>query len=60
MIGPCPFLCSNKTSLGYCKTTGCINSRYYNMIVDCKVNDAIECINFFIDENDEDDIGEYM
>ena len=25
MIGICPYNCSNKTSDGYCRTTGCIN-----------------------------------
>ena len=28
MIGMCPYVCNNKTSLGYCKTTGCINPKY--------------------------------
>lgn len=28
-IGPCGFLCDNKTELGYCKTTACINPDRY-------------------------------
>ena len=28
MISTCPYDCSNKTSDGYCRTTGCINLNY--------------------------------
>lgn len=28
MIGKCSYNCSNKTSDGYCRTTGCINLNY--------------------------------
>lgn len=28
MNGTCPYICDNKTSLGYCQTTGCINPKY--------------------------------
>ena len=28
MIGPCTHICGNKTSDGYCRTTGCINPNY--------------------------------
>lgn len=28
MIGTCSYNCSNKTSDGYCRTTGCINLNY--------------------------------
>ena len=24
----CPHVCDNKTSLGYCRTTACINTKY--------------------------------
>ena len=27
-MGLCEYSCSNKNSLGYCKTTGCINLKY--------------------------------
>lgn len=30
--GKCPYDCSNKTELGYCKTTACINHKYYNFM----------------------------
>lgn len=29
MIGPCPYICNNKSELGYCLTTVCINPTYY-------------------------------
>lgn len=54
MIGPCPFLCSNKTSLGYCKTTGCINPSYYKKVYHWDDSSSnTKFINFFIDEDDE-------
>ena len=28
MIGPCPYLCDNKTSAGYCKSTACTHLKY--------------------------------
>ena len=28
MTGRCPYVCTNKTAEGYCKTTGCINPSY--------------------------------
>ena len=27
MIGPCPYICNNKTEYGYCIATGCINPK---------------------------------
>lgn len=27
-IGPCPHLCENKNTLGYCLNTACINPNY--------------------------------
>ena len=28
MVGPCKYNCDNKTDLGYCKTTACINPKH--------------------------------
>ena len=33
MIGRCPNTSTNKTSEGYCKTTGCINPRYRQYLI---------------------------
>ena len=33
-IGMCPYNCGNKTSDGYCKTTGCINPAF--MYITCQ------------------------
>ena len=45
MIGACPYLCSNKTDFGYCRTTGCINPKYSQTktvtVMDKKTCDAI-------------------
>jgi len=30
VVGPCPYVCKNKTPLGYCRTTGCINPERCN------------------------------
>lgn len=32
MFGSCPYSCNNKTEYGYCKSTGCINPRYQQII----------------------------
>lgn len=32
-ICPCYFQCENKTELGYCKTSTCINQKYNSKIV---------------------------
>lgn len=56
MIGPCPFLCTNKTSLGFCKTTGCSNPAYYKMVSNYTYNDNpsnVKCVDFFVNEDDE-------
>lgn len=28
MCNPCPYVCINKNSFGYCQSTGCINPNY--------------------------------
>ena len=33
MIGPCPYLCDNKTDLGYCRSTVCVNPDHKRVIV---------------------------
>lgn len=33
MIGRCSNTCNNKTSDGYCKTTGCINPQYQQYLI---------------------------
>ena len=33
MKDTCPYICDNKTSLGYCQTTGCINPRYQQYLI---------------------------
>ena len=58
-MNTCPYFCLNKTDLGYCKTTVCINPKYnclsvtkwlekadYVQVVrckDCKVRDEERC-----------------
>ena len=32
MIGLCPYDCDNKTEYGYCKSTGCINPKYQQLV----------------------------
>ena len=32
MYGPCPYPCMNKTELGYCRSTGCINPNYMYIV----------------------------
>lgn len=34
MTGPCGYVCDNKTSEGYCKTTACINPNVRRMLGD--------------------------
>lgn len=34
MTGPCGYVCDNKTSEGYCKTTACINPKVRGMLGD--------------------------
>ena len=31
MISNCPYICDNKTNMGYCRTTVCINPIYSNI-----------------------------
>ena len=41
MSGPCPYPCTNKTELGYCRSTGCINPFYmYNVFYNNTNNTA--------------------
>lgn len=32
MTGPCPYDCDNKTELGYCMSTGCVNPKYAQIV----------------------------
>ena len=32
MSGPCPYPCNNKTEYGYCRSTGCMNPTYAQII----------------------------
>lgn len=32
MIGMCPYVCSNKSQSGYCRTTVCVNLSYKDEI----------------------------
>ena len=32
MLGMCPYDCNNKTEHGYCRSTGCINPKYAQII----------------------------
>lgn len=38
MCGPCPRVCNNKSSTGYCKTTACINP----LVTEINIFDEIE------------------
>lgn len=38
MRGPCPMVCDNKSSTGYCKTTGCIKP----LVTEINIFDEIE------------------
>ena len=41
MTDPCPYPCNNKTELGYCRTTGCINPHYQYIIFYNHCNNTI-------------------
>lgn len=47
MIGLCPYDCFNKTEYGYCKTTGCINPVYQQIIFNNHSNNIFpaSCVN---------------
>ena len=32
-FGSCPYICNNKTELGYCKTSVCVNPKYNSFCI---------------------------
>lgn len=32
-FGICPYICDNKTGLGYCKTSVCVNPKYNSFYI---------------------------
>ena len=42
MIGQCPYDCNNKNELGYCRSTGCVNPEYQQIVFFTNSNNTFD------------------